>query len=67
MDNKYSGNESGIDLPVGFFACERGNVYLSFDDIHLAWYRCGPGVWLEVSICTCNYPATSVTTFRPIS
>ncbi len=52
------------ELPVGFATNERGNVFLTLDDMYLAWYRCGLGVWLEVSICPCNYPATSVSTFR---
>lgn len=64
MSNNDRENESCEELPVGFYACERGNIFLTFNDMYLAWYRCGPGVWLEVAIATCNYPATSVNTFR---
>jgi hypothetical protein len=53
-----------------FSDCERGNIWLVNDDltIHLAYIRLGQDdnndkpvyAWLEISICTDNYPGLNV-------
>jgi hypothetical protein len=51
-------------IEAGFSATERGNVYLVRGDDHLAYYRVGFNVWIEVSVCPENYPATSCATVK---
>jgi len=51
-------------IEEGLCETERGNNYLVRGMSHLAYYKVGDGIWLEVSICPENYPATQVQTVK---
>jgi hypothetical protein len=60
MDTEKA-NSPEITLPRNFYACERGNIWLSSDDgKHIAWFGVGDSRWLQVSVVPHNYPGFQI-------